>query len=504
MNDRQKKAFDFASDLTKQLITLSTSIVTVTLLFSNSLTGPRMLAVFAWAAFLVSTLCGLWALMGLTGTLAPADDPNLPDGTNVVIGKNTRIPSALQVFAFGFATVLTLAYVFLAFSGPASQASAASPEELPPGAWRFAVSGDSRNCGDVVMPAIAQSVLQQKPEFYWHLGDFRMGYGVDDDMNELYGGTLSVADYQKNAWGDFVKNQVKPFGKLPVFLGIGNHELYLRGQGDANEAASHEAFVDYFHSWLDSPELRKQRLADDRSATSPMAYYHWKKSPVDFVYLDNSMDAGFEKAQLDWLENVVLASDRSDRDVQSVVVGMHRALPNSWACGHSMNGDGDTPADVNQRSLESGRQAYKDLLDFHKDTGKHVYLLASHSHFLMSDIFSTAYWKNASQPDRGVLEGWVIGTAGAVRYRLPECPKGADPSTCTPLPKDILAASYVSGYLLGTVHPDGKVEFHFEQVTENDVPKEVRDKYGKKFIDFCFFANRDNGEHTPVASCNDQ
>jgi hypothetical protein len=35
MQEYQKKAFDFAADLTKQLITLSTSIVTVSLLFGE-------------------------------------------------------------------------------------------------------------------------------------------------------------------------------------------------------------------------------------------------------------------------------------------------------------------------------------------------------------------------------------------------------------------------------------------------------------------------------------
>src|SRR5713226_9696900 len=32
------------------------------------------------------------------------------------------------------------------------------------GSWKFAVSGDSRNCGDVVMPGIAASALKHKPE----------------------------------------------------------------------------------------------------------------------------------------------------------------------------------------------------------------------------------------------------------------------------------------------------------------------------------------------------
>jgi len=39
-------------------------------------------------------------------------------------------------------------------------------QQKPDNIWRFAVSGDSRNCGDIVMPAIAKSVLAHKAEFY--------------------------------------------------------------------------------------------------------------------------------------------------------------------------------------------------------------------------------------------------------------------------------------------------------------------------------------------------
>src|SRR5450755_5051476 len=46
--------------------------------------------------------------------------------------------------------------------------------------WRFAVSGDSRNCGDIVMPAIAQGVLRDGASFYWHLGDYRAIFTFDE------------------------------------------------------------------------------------------------------------------------------------------------------------------------------------------------------------------------------------------------------------------------------------------------------------------------------------
>jgi len=124
-DDREKKAFDFTADLTKQLITLSTGIVTLTLLLSKDLGGPKLLAAFAWSCFLISTLCGLWALMALTGTLAPLTSTSTPkenqgppkadsniENASLTIGSNVRTPSTLQIGAFGVAILLTLVFVF--------------------------------------------------------------------------------------------------------------------------------------------------------------------------------------------------------------------------------------------------------------------------------------------------------------------------------------------------------------------------------------------------------
>jgi hypothetical protein len=77
------------------------------------------------------------------------------------------------------------------------------------GVWRFAVSGDSRNCGDIVMPAIAQHVLADDVLFYWHLGDFRAIYKIDEDYAQTHqktsSGTIpSMNDYLASAWNDFI------------------------------------------------------------------------------------------------------------------------------------------------------------------------------------------------------------------------------------------------------------------------------------------------------------
>ena len=354
--------------------------------------------------------------------------------------------------------------------------------------WRFAVSGDSRNCGDVVMPGIAKSVLEHKVEFYWHLGDFRLGYGIDDDMKNSGNPPANLSDYQKKAWDDFISQQIAPFGPLPVHLGIGNHELYFHGTTEADDELSHAEFVAKFSQWLGG---------------SKTAYYHWKVRQVDFISMDNSRNSGFEQDQLSWL-NAVLKQDAAESNIRAVVVGMHRALPNSLACGHSMNGDPYNSAEDNRKSTESGRTAYKQLWRFQNTTGKNVYILASHSHFFMEKIFDTSYWNNRNETNPDILNqqnektettlaGWVIGTAGAVRYKLPDN-----------LPATTPAATYVYGYLLAEVSGDGTIAFHFEQVTEDGLPLNVKSKYGAKFVDFCLLANRDARLHTPEESCNEQ
>ena len=88
--------------------------------------------------------------------------------------------------------------------------------------WTFAVSGDSRNCGDIVMPAIAAGARHDQAAFYWHLGDLRAIYTFDQDFKQLAtagGAPLLIIDYENRAWDDFIQNQIVPFGDMPFFLG---------------------------------------------------------------------------------------------------------------------------------------------------------------------------------------------------------------------------------------------------------------------------------------------
>ena len=95
-----------------------------------------------------------------------------------------------------------------------------------PSTWTFAVSGDSRDCGDFVVPAIAAKVKAEKDVFYWHLGDFRKIQKPDQDLVSMLPPKPPITQeaYLKIAWDNFLKHQIASFGDLPVYLGRGNHE----------------------------------------------------------------------------------------------------------------------------------------------------------------------------------------------------------------------------------------------------------------------------------------
>ena len=188
-----------------------------------------------------------------------------------------------------------------------------------------------------------------------------------------------------------------------------------------------EEFILQFADWLDTPELRAQRMKDDPEDHRVKTYFHWIDRGVAFYFLDSATADEFDAAQLRWFERS-LAKDLADPSVLTIVAGMHKALPESISAGHSMN---ESPA-----GTETGRRVYADLLRARDEAHKHVYVLASHSHYFMDGIFNTEYWKQHG----GVLPGWIVGTGGARRYALP--PNSADAH---------IAVSNVYGALLGTV-----------------------------------------------------
>ena len=369
----------------------------------------------------------------------------------------------------------------------------AAPSQLPapagPGAevrgggsWFFAVSGDSRDCGDLIVPKIAAAIAREggraPAEFYWHLGDFRRLFDVDCDMAKREDpgydcvarpagrvGSVAMDGYLERAWPDFIAHQVTPFGALPVFLGIGNHEV---GAGRTRDDYRRQ-----FRRWLTQEPIHQQRTLEATAgfySNEGDTYYHFILHGVDFVSLDNADGTSFSAAQIGWLERV-LARDAADPGVSTIVAGMHEALPYSSSRGHAM--------DASCQGLCSGQQVYDLLFRAQGLAGppgrrKHVYVFASHAHFYSENIFD--------QPEHAgqVLPGWLIGTAGAEQY----------------------SDTIRYGYLEVEVHPDGTLEPRFRDVTR-DMPPAGEGAGADALADFCFTRNlRHSGDstlHTPCA-----
>jgi hypothetical protein len=327
--------------------------------------------------------------------------------------------------------------------------------------WTFAVSGDSRNCGDFVMPAIAAKVKAESDAFYWHLGDFRWISDRDQDLVAMLpaGTELSKSDYQQRAWDDFVEHQMASFGSFPVFLGRGNHENA--------KPMTREGYMAKFSSFLHRPEIEAQRKTDGDSADDGQPWYHWNRNGVDFITLDNASHEEFSDDQLRWLRSVIDRDLAANSGIRTMVVGMHEALPHSSSSDHGMD-DWDL-------GMRTGELVYTWLFDA-EAAGKHVYVLASHSHYYSPNIFNSPYWK---QHTNHVLPGTIIGSAGAHRYQLP---KTADPASKT----------NIYGYLQGTVHADGSIEFGLHELSEDDL---LRSKWPNAPVDAiheCFIHNSDS------------
>ena len=277
----------------------------------------------------------------------------------------------------------------------------------------------------------------------------------------------------KLEWQDFIDNQLSPFGSIQVFLGIGNHENHGHVRANASYAENRADYVKTFNRWLDAEPIHQARQADGDSAVKP--YYHWTEQGIDFVTLDNATDDQFDEAQMIWVRKV-LVRDESDPKVQTIVLGMHKALPDSISYAHSMS------EAMNVTSISSGREVYRELLKARNEAHKHVYIIASHSHFYLDNAFNTSFWKG----NGGVLPGWIVGTAGAQRYSLPEGWRQAN-----------VAIQHVYGYLLGTVNPradegeatDGTIRFEYKLLNKSDVPPAVERRFSPALVDFCFDQN---------------
>ncbi|WDF56896.1 hypothetical protein [Mucilaginibacter sp. KACC 22063] len=121
MKENQKKAFDFAAETTKQLITIATAIITLTVTFSKDILGgaqesTKTFLIWTWGVFIVSIIMGIGTLMALTGRLLPMNknlvdqtppsESNQPDNVAATITNQEAIPNANSITSSNTAETL--------------------------------------------------------------------------------------------------------------------------------------------------------------------------------------------------------------------------------------------------------------------------------------------------------------------------------------------------------------------------------------------------------------
>src|SRR5437867_4089657 len=116
--DSLKQGVDLAAEISKQLITLSTAILALTITFARpflktATARQRRLIVAAWCSYLLVILFALWHLSALAGNLLKpvSAHPDL---------ASAKLPAILQMGAFICATLF---FVWFAVSSSRSSSS---------------------------------------------------------------------------------------------------------------------------------------------------------------------------------------------------------------------------------------------------------------------------------------------------------------------------------------------------------------------------------------------
>lgn len=116
LGERTKAAFEGARDTCKQILTVTTAVLTLTVAFKKDIASSgqwQWLLPASWATFVLSVLFGVAALLSLTGSLDPAvllkhqrqpapDKPELSSDTfgRSIYRSNIRVPFLLQLVLF--------------------------------------------------------------------------------------------------------------------------------------------------------------------------------------------------------------------------------------------------------------------------------------------------------------------------------------------------------------------------------------------------------------------
>jgi hypothetical protein len=105
-----ERAFDVVTEITKQVLTLATGIIALTITFVKDFAthagpGSRDLLAWSWGVYVLSILFGFLTLMASAGLQQEAADKGSAPSINT---GNMRVLGALQLLFFLIAIILTV------------------------------------------------------------------------------------------------------------------------------------------------------------------------------------------------------------------------------------------------------------------------------------------------------------------------------------------------------------------------------------------------------------
>lgn len=111
MEQRTIKAFELASEVVKQFLTIAIAILTVTATFAVAIRNEflfcsKLILVSSWVAYLISIILGLFSLMKLTTIMEPEYGVKNPSIKGGIAAKAVF----WQIITFAFGLVLTVSF----------------------------------------------------------------------------------------------------------------------------------------------------------------------------------------------------------------------------------------------------------------------------------------------------------------------------------------------------------------------------------------------------------
>lgn len=103
--------FDSINELAKELITLATGILALSITFLKDILKNNNQAItwplkFAWISYLLTVCFGIWTMMAVTGSIFNIIEKN----EFKTYGPNIIIPASLQISAFVLGTIFLIIY----------------------------------------------------------------------------------------------------------------------------------------------------------------------------------------------------------------------------------------------------------------------------------------------------------------------------------------------------------------------------------------------------------